>query len=149
MHTVLYGLCSHGHHFRNLHVLAMTDSTTCVSVVKSMGSMYNLVHDTIAKDIWRVVEENSCWLSISHLPARFNVESDEGSRVLSSSTEWALPQQTFNNLLQHFRDFCPVVMDLFSSRLNYKVVLYYSYRPDPYSAHVDCFTMACDSRYIY
>ena len=77
-----------------------------------MGSMKNLVHDMIAQDIWRVAEENKLWISISHIPGKFNEESDFGSRVLSSTTEWALPQSTFNDLLHHFQSYGPVIMDV-------------------------------------
>ena len=89
------------------------------------------------------------WLSISHIPGRFNSESGHGSRSLSSATEWELPQELFNKLLQHFRTHGPVIMDLFASHLNYKLKPYCSFGPDPYCVHVDCFTMPWDSRYIY
>ena len=100
--AVLYALKSHVSELQNNHVLALSDSTTAISVVKSMGSMKNLVHDMIAQDIWRVAEENKLWISISHIPRKFNEESDFGSRVLSSTTEWALLQSTFNDLLHYF-----------------------------------------------
>ena len=40
-------------------------------------------------------------------------------------------------------------MDLFASRLNYKLKPYCAFGLDPYCVHVDCFTMPWDSPYIY
>ena len=102
MLALLYSLKSFSSQFANQHILALSDSTTTISVVKSMGSMKNLVHDTIVQDIWRVAEDNKFWISISHIPGYLNEESDFGSCVLSSTTEWSLPQTTFNKLLVHF-----------------------------------------------
>ena len=147
--AVLYSLRSHVTNFKNTHVLALSDSTTAISVVKAMGSMKNLVHDTIAQDIWRVAEENNFWISISHIPGRFNKESDFGSRVLSTTTEWALPQETFDKMVHHLRPWGPVIMDIFASRLNYKLKPYCSFGPDPECSQIDCFNMLWDSPYIY
>ena len=146
---VLYSICSHVKHFRSKHILALSDSTMAISVVKSMGSMDNMAHDVIAQDIWKFAEKNEIWISISHIPGKFNFESDNRSCVLSSSTKWAMPQETFDKLLKHFRKFGPVIMDLFVSRLNYKMKPYCSYGPDLYCTHCDSFTMSWDSPYIY
>ena len=147
--AVLYSLKSYSHLFQRKHILALSDSSCAILVVKGMGSMKHLVHNTIAQDIWKVAEENKFWLSISHIPGHLNEESDFGSRVLPSTTEWVLPQQTFDKLLQHFCAFSPVIMDIFASRLNYKLKPFCSFGPDPECAHVDCFSMAWDSPYIY
>ena len=147
--AVLYGLRSHVTNFRNRHVLALSDSTTAISIIKSMGSMDNLAHDCIAQDLWNFASQNNIWVSMSHIPGILNEESDEGSRILSSSTEWALPQKTFDKLLHRFRQYGPVIMDVFASRLNYKLKPYVSFGADPYSSHVDCFTMPWNSPYVY
>ena len=147
--VVLYSLHSHVHNFQGQHILILSDSTTAISVVKAIGSMKNIVHDTIAQDIWHVAEENKIWISISFIPGRFNFESDRGSREISHTTEWALPQATFQKLLQHFQHYGPVIMDLFASQLKYKLQPYCSFGPDPLCVHVDCFTMLWDSPYIY
>ena len=147
--AVLYGLKSHCHHFQSQHILILSDSTTAISMIKSMGSMDNLVHDNIAQDVWRVAEQNKIWISMSHIPGRLNFESDRGSHLLSSSTEWELPQVIFDRMQSYFRSHGSIITDLFASRLNYKLKPYCSFGPDPDSMHVDCFTMLWDSPYIH
>ena len=146
--AVLYGLKSFASRLANQHILIMSDSTTAVSVVKKMGSMDSFVHDLLATQIWETALEHNIWISITWIPGKANTDSDLASREFSSSTEWALPQCHFDNLVQHFRAFGPVTMDLFASRLNFKVKPYVSFIPDPFSCHVDCFTMSWAQPYI-
>ena len=147
--AVLFGLRSHIHNFVGQHILIMSDSTTAISVVKKMGSMGSLVHDNLARDIWDFAQQHGVWISITHIPGKVNSESDHGSRFFNTNLEWSLPPSTFDKLLHVFRDYGPFVMDLFASRLNYKIFPYVSFQPDPYCCHVDCFTMAWDSQYSY
>ena len=118
--AVLYGLRSFATYFPNQHVLCMSDSITAVSVVRDMGSMTNLLHDTIACKIWEFAYQHSIWLSTTYLPGKLNFESDFYSRERNKNTEWALPQQVFDALVTKFRSFGPVIIDLFASRLNKK-----------------------------
>ena len=146
---VLLGLRSHWHHFPNQHILVMSDSTTAIAVIQHMGSMDSLVHDRLARDIWDFTASNGIWLSMTHIPGKLNTESDYGSRHFNSNLEWTLPQSTFDSMIKHYRDYGPVITDLFASRLNFKVTPYVSFGPDPYCCHVDCFTMSWKSPYVF
>ena len=148
--AVLFGLKSFAQFFPNEHVLVMSDSTCTVSVVQKMGSMDNPVHDSLAREIWEFAQSKGIWLTLTHLPGVLNVESDEASRQLGTeNTEWCLPVNTFQLMLEVFRSHGPVVTDLMASRLNYKIKPYYSWGPDPFSVHVNCFTIKWDSPYVY
>ena len=148
--AVYYGLQSFANQFQNHHVLCMSDSTSAVGVLKKMGSMDNIIHDRLAREVWEFAKSINVWLSMTYLPGKLNSESDFGSRHFSDVTEWSVPQYVFNDMVNHFKGlgFPPVVLDLFASRLNYKVFPYYSWNPDPFCAHVDSFTVRWHSPYL-
>ena len=145
--AVYYGLRSFVQDFKGKHILCMSDSTTAVSVIRKFGSMNSPVHDQLAKNIWEFAAQHGIWLSITHLAGRLNHDSDLASREFSTTTEWAVTQSIFDTLCHRFRAFGPFVIDLFASRLNYKIKPYYSWIPDPYSTHVDAFTISWSSPY--
>ena len=148
--AVFFGLKCFWTHLQNQHILIMSDSTTAIGVVKKMGSMDNIVHDDLAREIWHFAESKGIWLTITHIPGRANYESDEGSRVFyNENTEWTMPQCLFDRIVHHFRGYGPVVIDLFASRLNFKIKPYCSFGPDPFSSHIDCFTTLWDNPYIH
>ena len=147
--AVLYGLRSFVTYFEGQHVLCMSDSVTAVSVVKAMGSMDSLLHDTIAHEIWDFAHKHGIWLSTTYLPGKLNFESDLYSRCFNVNTEWCLPQVIFDALVELYRPLGPIIMDLFASRLNYRLKPYIAWIPDPHCCHVDAFSIPWDSPYIY
>ena len=149
IYAVLFGLQAHRRYLQNQHILIMSDSTTAISVVKNMGSMDCLIHNRLVQEIWHFAESKGIWISITYIPGKANIESDEGSRVFNENTEWVLPQQIFDKLIHQFRSSGPVITDLFTSRLNFKLKPYISWGPDPFSVHIDAFTMQWDSPYTY
>ena len=83
-------------------------------------------------------------MSISHLPGKLNAEADRASRVFhNSNTEWSLASSVFNELTATWGE--PDI-DMFVSRLNYKVSQYVAWKPDPGAIAIDAFTLDC-SRY--
>ena len=149
IYAVLFGLQAHWRYLQNQHILIMSDSTTAISVIKNMGSMDSLIHDRLAQETWHFAESKGIWISMTYIPGKANIESDEGSRVFNENTEWALPQQIFDKLIHHFRSSGPVITNLFASRLNFKLKPYISWGPDPFSVHVDAFTIQWNSPYTY
>ena len=121
--AVYYGLHSFAKQFQNHHILCMTDSTCTIGVLKKMGSMDNIVHDMLAKEVWEFAKTINVWVSLTHVPSKLNLESDFRSRHYSKVTEWSLPQYVFDDLVKHFKGlgFPPVVLDLFALHMNYKV----------------------------
>ena len=59
------------------------------------------------------------------------------SRALRDSTEWSLSQEVFNAIRERWG---PFDIDLFASRLNFKVPQYVSWRPDPGAHFINVFS---------
>ncbi len=120
------------------HVLIECDNTTAIAFVRDMGGMHGL-RNQIALDIWTWAINNETWLSITHIPGIQNIEADAASRDLyNPRTEWSLQQSIFDQIMLEFG---PVEIDLFASNLNNKLPRYVSWHRDPYSEHVDAFTL--------
>jgi len=130
----------------NKHVLIKTDNTTAVSYIKDMGGMKSLVCNKIAVDIWTWAKEHNIWLSITHLPGVDNVDADNASRIFNDRTEWSLDQKFFNKIITIFG---PLEVDLFASRLNNKLPVYYAWKPDPYATGIDAFTISWSNINFY
>ena len=145
--AVYFGLRSFEQYFHGKLVLVMSDSTTAISVVCKMGSMESLLHDQLAQDIWNFARNSGIWLHITYIPGKANTDSDIRSRQFNKNTEWELPLEIFQMLQTHFRDHGPFVIDLFALRLNYKIIPYYSFIPDLFTAHVDAFLISWSNKY--
>ena len=92
------------------------------------------------------------WLVATHIPGKYNMETDEESRKCESRTEWKLNTLAFNNILHHFHPFTPDIdryIDLFSSRLNTQLPCYISYRPDPYAMEINAFCIFWENLKFY
>lgn len=75
-----------------------------------------------------------------------NIQADKESRVLKESTEWSLSQWAFNAIQERWGMFD---IDLFASRLNFKVPQYVSWRPDPRAQFSNAFLMNWKPHYVY
>ena len=78
--------------------------------------------------IWDWCLNHNTWLSATHITESKNIQADKESRVLKESTEWSLSQEVFNAIQERWGK-CDI--DLFASRLNFKVPQCVSWRPDP------------------
>ena len=78
-------------------------------------------------------------LSVSHLPGKLDTEADRASCVFhNSNTEWSSAPSVFNELTAKWGE--PDI-DMFASRLNYKVSQYVAWKPDPGAIAIDAFTL--------
>jgi hypothetical protein len=120
----------------NIHVRIMCDNTTAIAGIRKQGSTRTPEINLIARALWLWAIDRNIWLSAVHIPGIHNVEADEASRVFKDELEWTL-------LDAHFRSFCrklgKPIMDLFASRLNFKVDIFCSFQPDPLASVVDAF----------
>ena len=129
------------------HVLIQCDNTTAIKYVKDMGGTGHGLMNQIAKDLWTWCEQNQIWLSITHIAGVLNSEADSASRTeYNPRTEWALKQNVFDSIV---RKMGPVDIDLFASNLNNKLPRYVSWVRDPYSEHVDAFTLNWTGLNVY
>ena len=96
--------------------------------------------------IWEWCINHNIWLSATHVPGSQNTEADKESRVLKGSTEWSLSQEVFNTIQEQWGMFD---IDLFASRLNFKVPLYVSWRHDPGAKFIKAFLMDWKPHFFY
>ena len=117
--AIWYSIQSFRYLLENKHFLVLSDNCTAIANVKKFGGMQSELRDKISRHIWEFVTKMNSWLSISFIPGRDNRQADLASRVINCRTEWALPLQIFKKICIHFQ-FVPKI-DLFASRLNYKL----------------------------
>ena len=92
-----------------------------------------MIYDVVY-DIFEFCIINNLRIKASHLSGHLNTHADELSRR-SRDHSYSLPPHLFS-LICDIISFSPCV-DLFASRLNYKLPDYYSAGPDPYAIDFD------------
>ena len=122
----------------NKHILVRSDNTTTVAAINRQGSTQSPNCNDIARQIWTWAINTNNWLSAAHCPGILNVEADIASRLFNDSTEWTLDKDSFTQLCNKFGT--PEI-DMFASRLNYKLESYCAWVPDPGASAIDCFTL--------
>ena len=130
---------------KNTYVRVYMDNTTSVAYINKFGGK-SAELDTLAREIWLWCLDKSIHVSAAHLPGISNQEADELSRVFNDDLEWSLAPCIFEQLLSHFPD---MKVDLFASRLNYKLDNYVSRRPEPHAYAVDAFTVVWNNLSYY
>ena len=138
--AIKFALQSLFQEIRETHILILSDNTTAVFSINKMGSTRSIEVDFLVRKIsdWAITRGN--FISVTHIPGRFNEDADRESRREASRTEWMLNKQDFHNVLGQL-DFDPQI-DLFASRSNAQLINYYSYRPDPGCSGVNAFTIS-------
>ena len=137
--AIWYGFRSFFHRLKGCDVLILSDNTTAVSYVRKMGGMQSELRCRIVQDLWNLCVSNEGWIQCSYLPGIHNYEADSASRILNERTEWMLHPSLFRQICSHFR--IKPVIDLFASRLNKQLPRFYLFTPDPFTEHVDAFTI--------
>ena len=146
MKAVLFGLQSLCSDLTDKHIRIQSDNTTTVSYINAMGGMKSNDCNVMALQIWQWANSRNIWLSSCHLPGVDNVVADHESRNFDGSTEWSLNTKVFEDISNKWG---PFQIDLFASRLNYKVQDYVSWKPDPGAKFVNAFHMNWANSYFY
>ena len=146
LNTVLLGLKSLCGGFSEKHILVQSDNTTTVAYLNAMGGIKSIPCNEMATMIWDWCLKHNNWLSATHVPGSKNIQADKESRVLKESTEWPLSQEVFNAIQERWGK-CDI--DLFASRLNFKVPQYVSWRPDPGAQFINALLMNWKPHYFY
>ena len=144
--AVLLGLKSLCSAFSGKHILVQSDNTTAVAYINAMGGIKSIPSNEMAIVIWDWCLNHNIWLSATHIPGSKNIQADKESRVLKESTEWSLSLEVFNVIQERWGKFD---IDLFASRLNFKVPRYVSWRPDPGAQFINAFLMNWKPYYFY
>ena len=131
----------------NVHICLKSDNTTAtVSYINSMGGVKSEICITMALQIWEWCIARQIWISARHIPGSQNVQADKASREFKDSVEWTLSGEIFQDINNHWG---PSDIDMFASRLNYKVDAYASWRPDPGAKFTDAFCFNWESYFFY
>ena len=128
------------------HVKLMVDNMTALTILNNMGTSRSWKLNELNKDIWDWCIVRGIWLTAVHIPGVNNLIADRESSLNRREIEWTLNQELFdagiNRLLVH-----PDI-DLFASRLNYRLKPYVSFKPDPGALAVNAFTLQW-SQYLF
>lgn len=111
-----------------------------------MGGIQSENCNNMAQQIWLWCIEGELWLSACHIPGSINVVADSESRVFHTSTEWSLHPDVFDHINEMWG---PFEIDLFASRLNFKILTYVSWKPDPNAKYVNALFMQWKEHYFY
>ena len=96
--------------------------------------------------IWDWCLKQNIWLSATHIPGSKNIQAGKASRVLKECTERSLSQEVFNAMQERWGK-CDI--DLFASRLNFKIPQYVSWRPNPGAQFINAPLMNWKPPYFY
>ena len=143
--AILFSLGALCDKFSFVHIRIMSDNSTAVCGINKRGSCKDKLHKVI-KQIWFWALERNIWLSAVHIPGSENVDADFESRNCSSSYEWCLDHSVFSLIMKRLG---PCHVDLFASRLNYRLPKYVSRYPDPGACAVDAFYFDWSSDRLY
>uniref|UniRef100_T1J6I4 Fucolectin tachylectin-4 pentraxin-1 domain-containing protein n=1 Tax=Strigamia maritima TaxID=126957 RepID=T1J6I4_STRMM len=120
----------------NINKAILNDNSAVVSLFKNHGSSKHLLH-SFGRDLWEDACRHKISLSFVHVPGKENTIADFLSRnFISADGEWSLHCSVFNKLTEKFGK--PSI-DLFASRLNFKLKIFYSWAPDPEASKIDAF----------
>ena len=123
-----------------------TDNTTAMSYINKYAGCHSPSLNNLSKEIWFWCIERNIHITAAHVPGVEKISADTLSSKFVDNIEWSLDQYVFTSLCCTFGQ--PTV-DLFASRLNNKLPLFFSWRPDPYSEATNAFTQPWSNLYGY
>jgi hypothetical protein len=122
------------------HVCVRNDNMTAVSDIGKMGTSHSRNRNNLTREIWTWCIIHRVFLTTAHIPGKDNEAADAESRKARDQTEWALDPAIFQQGTQRLG--VKPVVDLFASRLNYKLKPFIAYQPDPEAEAVNAFTIS-------
>lgn len=137
----LQSLCNEDH---DIHIKVFSDNTTTVQSLNKMNS--NKPHiNKLVREIWLWCKDRNIQLTVTHIAGKRNVKADTASRSHNFQVEWSLHEKWFSKIEQKYA----MDVDLFASRLNFKLPCYVSWKPDPGASAVNAFHLLWDYRLAY
>lgn len=121
------------------HVCIRIDNMTAVADIGKMGTCHSRKRNKLTQDIWGWCIINNVFITTAHIPGKDNNLADAESRKSRKEIEWALDKQIFQRGIQKLA--IQPEIDLFASRLNYKVKPFVAYQPDPEAVSINAFTI--------
>ena len=131
----------------NTSVHIRSDNSTTISYINNQGGVRSEDITEIVSDLYDFCILRNLRIQASFLCGRHNTRADALSRR-ARVHDYSIPSAFFSSLCNYF-NFYPEI-DLFASRLNFKVSSYISEGPDPFAFGFDAFTMPWpDSIYAF
>uniref|UniRef100_A0A914XGI4 Integrase n=1 Tax=Plectus sambesii TaxID=2011161 RepID=A0A914XGI4_9BILA len=120
----------------DVHVLFQCNNSAAVAYLNKQGGTASRELSNLAIEIWEWCLERNISLQAIHLPGVLNTIAALETRLMREASEWqldpSLAQVLYKRLLQ-----CSV--DLFATRNNAQLPLFFSWRPDPEAQAIDAF----------
>ena len=145
--AVLFGLKSLCSHLRQTHIKVLSDNTTAMCSINNMGSCKSLLCDQEVRKIWSWAIDRDIFITATHIPGIRNGKLDQESRKSELRPEWKSHESIFG-YIQKYLDFYPSV-DLFASRTNSQLPLFFAYRPDPKAEVINAFCVSWHNLSFY
>ena len=120
---------------QNIHIRAMTDNTTAVSVLNHMGTSFC---NTWCREIFELCMGKN-FFSGAHIPGKQTKVADTESRGSEIESKWMLDLETLHYSLNKLK-FEPDV-DLFASRPNKQFQNYVAQRTNQDAFAIDAFSL--------
>ena len=106
------------------------------SGVHNMGGVHTLACNELTQQLILWCKNRHIWISACHIAGKDNTETDDLGRKFNENIEWALDQDSFNDIYQKLST--PEI-DLFASWINKKLARYMSFLPDAEAEAINTF----------
>ena len=116
----------------------MSDNIAAVLYVNNKGRIKSDFCNKIAKELWVWCTSQNMWVSAAHIPGTQNTEGGSFSTNFSETNEWKLSTHLFQKISSMFVN---PTLDLFTSRINYQIHRYISWKPAPKTLAIDAFSI--------
>lgn len=127
------------------HVKMFMDNTTSCAYINKFGGKKNELN-SLARDIWFWCLDKNIHLTAAHIPGTDNIEADKESRTFNEDLEWSISIEVFTRITKTFPG---LSVDLFASRLNYKLPKFVTRRPEPNAFAIDAFSLTWSDEFYY
>ena len=131
---------------KGTHIRLKLDNTTAVACINRKASNKVPLME-LTKRIWQWALERNIILSAEYLPGLENATADAESRaIVNNDIEWMLKKHIFETICDTFSK--PDI-DLFATRINTQLPLYFAWKPDPEALAIDAFMQPWTDKYCY
>ena len=134
--AVLFGLKTLFRDVTNKHIRIKSDNTTAVASINNCGSIKRHLMG-VSEAIFEWAHNKNVDLSAEYILGSLNVTADLASREKDFNKEWRLMPTVFNDICRLYG--APNI-DLFASRINTQLALFYSWKPDPEALGTNAFS---------
>ena len=97
-----------------------------MSYINNLGGCRSRTCNTVTRDIWMWALARNNWITVAHLPGKYNTSADFLSRNINHDSEWKLNPDIFKYINAKL-GYTPEIA-LFASRLNYQFKPYVSFK---------------------